>query len=379
MAVLSDLNGIARRIRKSKDNVILIYAFNGTGKTRLSVEYKNFTKESDGSHTGVYYNAFSEDLFVWDNDEDGFNQNIKLRVLSSSLTKLHQYLNGEETVKEKLKIYQPQYSFTFHYVDDDIEKGIEYVQFFNEESHDIPIKLSRGEERIFVWCFFLALFDIDDENFPDAHKEFFFIDDPVSSLDDSKMYLTARTLFDLLENVVKNDKKIIITTHHLGLFSVLCDWLEKGENKDLFRKKEVRNNTQQDKTTIVIEEKRKYSVYVLEKEESGYNLQNKNQGSWLYHLLLAKKLKKKSDADELYLYHFGMLRQLLELIASFSGLGRFGAVLNEIGLSDDIADQVNANSHKRIYDLQTGKLNDDSKQLFDQILKGLIATFHLKV
>lgn len=379
MANSSDLKSIVRQIQKRKENIFLVYAFNGTGKTRLSVEYKNSTKETDGSHTGVYYNAFSEDLFVWDNDEEGDNQDIKLRVLKSSLNELHKYLNGEDAVKEKLMIYQPLYSFTFRYIDDDIEKGIDYVQFFNEESKDSPIKISRGEERIFVWCFFLALFDIDDENFPDAHKDFIFIDDPVSSLDDSKMYLTARTLFDLFENAVKNDKKIIITTHHLGLFSVLCDWLEKGENKDLFRKKEVQNKTQQDKTTIVIEEKRRYTVNVLERKENGYILQIKNQGAWLYHLLLAKKLKTESDADELYLYHFGMLRQLLELIASFSGLGRFGAVLNEIGLSDDIADQINANSHKRIYDSQGGKLNDDSKQLFDSVLNALINTYHLKV
>jgi hypothetical protein len=37
-----------------------------TGKTRISVEFKNQTKNLN--HTGVYYNAFSEDLFVWDND-----------------------------------------------------------------------------------------------------------------------------------------------------------------------------------------------------------------------------------------------------------------------------------------------------------------------
>ena len=163
MANSSDLKSIVRQIQKRKENIFLVYAFNGTGKTRLSVEYKNSTKETDGSHTGVYYNAFSEDLFVWDNDEEGDNQDIKLRVLKSSLNELHKYLNGEDAVKEKLMIYQPLYSFTFRYIDDDIEKGIDYVQFFNEESKDSPIKISRGEERIFVWCFFLALFDIDDD------------------------------------------------------------------------------------------------------------------------------------------------------------------------------------------------------------------------
>ena len=53
-----------------KENIILVYAFNGTGKTRLSREYKDLTKDKEGNHTGVYYNAFSEDLFRWNNDEE---------------------------------------------------------------------------------------------------------------------------------------------------------------------------------------------------------------------------------------------------------------------------------------------------------------------
>jgi hypothetical protein len=65
----------------------LIYAFNATGKTRLSVAYKNFTKsENEGKHTGIYYNAFSEDLFVWENDEEGRNENIRLNILFSNLS-----------------------------------------------------------------------------------------------------------------------------------------------------------------------------------------------------------------------------------------------------------------------------------------------------
>lgn len=61
---------IAESIKADNAKVVLAYAFNTTGKTRLCVAYKNATKKEDGTHTGVYYNAFSEDLFVWENDED---------------------------------------------------------------------------------------------------------------------------------------------------------------------------------------------------------------------------------------------------------------------------------------------------------------------
>ena len=74
--------------------------------------------------------------------------------------------------------------------------GIEYIWFFKEDKENW-IKISRGEERIFIWCFFLALFEIED--FEDAHKDFIFIDDPVSSLDDNNVYTTAELLFELFD------------------------------------------------------------------------------------------------------------------------------------------------------------------------------------
>ncbi|KAH0533633.1 hypothetical protein GP486_008978, partial [Trichoglossum hirsutum] len=71
---------IAEQLIDTKENVILLYAFNSTGKTRLSVAYKDATKKADGSHTGVYYNAFSEDLFAWNNDTANNEENIRLTI-----------------------------------------------------------------------------------------------------------------------------------------------------------------------------------------------------------------------------------------------------------------------------------------------------------
>ena len=98
------IEDIAEQLKKLGENIILIYAFNATGKTRLSVAYKNATKNSDnGQHTGVYYNAFSEDLFVWDNDEDNGGANIKLNILPSSLNRFHSFLyENPDAVMDKL-------------------------------------------------------------------------------------------------------------------------------------------------------------------------------------------------------------------------------------------------------------------------------------
>ena len=67
---MATINEIAEELHKLNESIVLIYALNSSGKTRLSVAYKDFTKaNNDGNHAGVYFNAFSEDLFVWDNDE----------------------------------------------------------------------------------------------------------------------------------------------------------------------------------------------------------------------------------------------------------------------------------------------------------------------
>ena len=50
-----DLSQIAKQIKDASENIILIYAFNSTGKTRLSVEYKEVARNTDGRQTGVYY------------------------------------------------------------------------------------------------------------------------------------------------------------------------------------------------------------------------------------------------------------------------------------------------------------------------------------
>ena len=377
-----ELKDIAKKIKDAKENIILIYAFNGTGKTRLSVEYKDFTKDADGNHTGMYYNAFSEDLFRWNNDEENNNDKIRLEIVhNENISSLHKYFGDENPIKEKLKIYQPTYDFRFKYIDDNPEEGIEFIWFFKEDDKNSWIKISRGEERIFIWCFFLALFEFED--FSDTRKDYIFIDDPVSSLDDSNIYLTARTLFELFEECVNNKKKVIVSTHHVRLFSILCDWLSKGDNSSLFKEKIVRQNKKEtEEGTVIketIEEKNKYWIRILEKSDEGLLLKGRNNGAWLYHLLILQLLKQAADNDALYLYHYGMLRQVLETIASFLGQGRFGFVLHEIGEPDDTADKINANTHKRVYDVQNAKLTADNKETFERVLNSVIFKYNFKI
>ena len=90
------INRIAEEIKSYPENIVLIYAFNGTGKTWLSKEFHNISKRGD-DYSGVFYNAYSEDLFIWN------NKLFQLEILNSRLSKLHQYFGDESAIKDKLK------------------------------------------------------------------------------------------------------------------------------------------------------------------------------------------------------------------------------------------------------------------------------------
>src|SRR5262245_3925068 len=303
---------IAEAIKADDAKIFLAYAFNTTGKTRLCVAYKDATKLEDGSHTGVYYNAFSEDLFVWDNDEENDGADVRLTVRPSSLSKFHALLT-EDNVRDKLNAYKPKFGFELRLHEDDPAKGIESISFFiPNQNPDVPqqrIKISRGEERIFVWCFFLALFEV--EGWADEQSSHFFIDDPVSSLDDHNIFVTASTLFDLIEDQHET-RKIIVTTHHIGLFSILADWLTKGEKSDKYKKLT--------------------KMFSLIDKSGELKLEDWRHDVVLYHLRLLQLLEKAHKTNEVRAYHLALLRQVLENVASFLGVGQFRYVLEQIGI-----------------------------------------------
>ena len=123
------LNEIAMQLKDCNKNVQLIYAFNGTGKTRLSRAFKELIapkSEFDEDETGLaskkilYYNAFTEDLFYWDNDLDN-DTNLKLKIHPNAFTdwvfveqgqeqnvisNFQTYVNNEALTPKFSKIFQ---------------------------------------------------------------------------------------------------------------------------------------------------------------------------------------------------------------------------------------------------------------------------------
>lgn len=81
-----NMRSLATRLRDDLNNqdFVLLYAYNGTGKTRLSMAFKDVGKRKRGiERDTLYFNAYTEDLFHWDNDLEGDSERL-LKLNSAS-------------------------------------------------------------------------------------------------------------------------------------------------------------------------------------------------------------------------------------------------------------------------------------------------------
>ena len=166
---------------KSPKRVQLIYAFNGVGKTRLSQAFKeeiNSGIDDPDEEKVIYYNAFTEDLFYWDNHVP------KLRIQPNSFTSwIIRDQGGDANIVNHFSRYTKKY-LTAKF------EGLDSVRFSyaagNAETIT-DIKISKGEESCFIWSVFYHLLSqiIEERNKGDkepiefGHYEYIFIDDPV--------------------------------------------------------------------------------------------------------------------------------------------------------------------------------------------------------
>ncbi|WP_206670812.1 AAA family ATPase [Cyclobacterium xiamenense] len=219
------------------------------------------------------------------------------------------------------------------------------------------------------------------EGWADEQNEHILIDDPVSSLDDNNVFITARLILELFEKH-SDSRKVILTTHHMGLFSILYDWLSKGENASKFKvKRRVERQRADGKIEVKEVEENKYMVRFLERDGNSFHLRGRKKGTVLYHLLLLQIINDADLNDELHTYHFVLLRQVLESIASFLGEGRFSYVLDKLSFKDANvkSDIINALSHERVYSQKLSPMGGDTKVLFRKVFKTLKDTFYFSI
>lgn len=226
-----DLGALVTHLRSLEKKYILLFAYNGIGKTRLSMDFKQAGKrfDADGNVTErdtLYFNAFTEDLFYWDNDLD----NDTFRVLK--LNKSSRFFTGlqELEMDNKIRPLLHRYS-NFNFLINYDEGSVKFIreELVEGTAQNIEnIKVCRGEENIFIWCFFLAIAQLAiDRQVAYQWVKYIYIDDPVSSLDDNNTIVIAHHLASMLKSG-NCEIKTVISTHHALFFNVMCNELKNA-------------------------------------------------------------------------------------------------------------------------------------------------------
>lgn len=344
-----DLTGDHRPLKE----LVLFFAHNGTGKTRLSMEFKEVGKVYDEennvtSRDTLYFNAFTEDLFSWHNDlVNDTERYLKLNTDSA-------FFDGLRELELDAKIE----SFFQNYVD--LKFNIDYegaiVRFSRsiivEEAEQTieNIKISRGEETLFIWCFFLAICQLAIDKDP-AYDwvKYIYIDDPISSLDENNAIAIACDLVGLLATE-GSEIKTVISTHHSLFFNVLF------------------NETR----TKGIKNKRYFLHY---KEPNEYALQNTEDSPFFHHIATISELDKVVKSDKIYTYHFNALRTILEKTASFFGYSEIGKCIH--GIDDPVLFEraLNLFSHGKYSIYDPVEMGNDNKDLFKKIFSEFVAKY----
>jgi hypothetical protein len=338
----ANLDALAAHLRSELKNkkFLLLYAYNGTGKTRLSMAFKDVGKQGDERDT-LYFNAFTEDLFTWDNDLDGDSERV-LKINSAS-----RFFSGLETLEMESRIRPFLHRYT------DFDFSIDYVQWTISFSREVQaeagteridnIKVSRGEENIFIWCFFLAVVQLAMDG-AEAYQwvKYIYIDDPISSLDEHNAIAVASNLAQLLKKQ-DGQLKTVISSHHTLFFNVLCNELGKA---------------------------RKY--FLSGNKKSGdYVLRDTGDTPFFHHVATLAELYEAERSGRLYTYHFNMLRTILEKSASFHGFKNFSACIKK---EDDDPDGVlharliNILSHGNYSLYEPQEMLEENKAYFKKIL-----------
>lgn len=382
MNTYKNLKTLVARLRDDLNNptkpvsLVLIYAYNRTGKTRLSMEFKDAGKRKNkknptGTPDTLYFNAFTEDLFVWENDLEGDSaRHLQLNEKSSFLNAMTE-LALDETIGRYLSRYADfEFDFTYKTVQEGSESFSKPVTVSFRKGDETNIKVSRGEQNIFIWCVFMAIC----ERMLDGHvsyqtKKYLYIDDPISSLDDNHAISVACDLAKLLRRAAaRKDStgasapiKVIFSTHHALFFNVMCN--ELGRNKEG-------------------EPKVRHKRYFLHRPASDdiYTLQTTEDTPFFHHVASLAELQRAADPrkGKLYTFHFNALRGVMEKTASFFGHNDIAFCLKALDKEEDMAlfnRALNLLSHGAYAIHEPTEMGEDNKVLFRRILRDFILRF----
>lgn len=344
-----NLNTLAARLHDdlSQQDIcaVLLYAFNRTGKTRLSMAFKEKGKKKKSPDT-LYYNAFTEDLFTWNNDlEHDKDRYLKINEQSKFFNGF-----GGLSLEDRIHSHLERYTELDFFIDYDkwvvsFSRNINNPKYNPKNPNNIEpekvkvenIKISRGEENIFIFSVFLAICELVIEGH-DAYKwvKYIYIDDPISSLDENNAITIATDLASLIKKDIndngKHKKKYVISSHHSLFYNVIYNELRSIKSKT-------------------------YLLYRTQSET--FRLQANDDTPFFHHIdelcrlkECVEKYRSTEHLDERILqsnilkaHHFNTMRAIFEKTAIFFGRGDFAYCIEDFADKDLYARAVNIMSH----------------------------------
>lgn len=362
----SNVSEVASHIAGNNKDVTLLFAFNATGKTRLSMEFKDLVNEVVDDETEIkkvlYYNAFTEDLFSWDNDLEN-DENRKLNINSNSrFVEVIKNQGKDAEIIERFQYYTKSKIEPLF----DLENG-EVTFHLPTGDTTIPnIKVSKGEENVFIWSIFYVMIEtVIDELKQDVtdrstHEfddiEYIYIDDPITSLDENHIFELAIDVKQLLKKA-KGLPKFIISTHHSLFYTILFN--EVKYNRNINRDKKV--------------------FYMFERDENNYYLDTLNDTPFGYHLTVKSEIKNAIRENRIEKYHFALFRNLLEKTATYLGYSHWTACL----VGDPVRDgkegyisRINNYTHNRFFDLDGRDLPEQEKTMLKVLFEAFETHFN---
>ena len=363
--IFNTLEDVADELISSTKKLHLIYAFNATGKTRLSTILKdklNVSKNDEESAIKkiLYFNAFTEDLFTWENDlENDENRYLKY----DKRTYFGNILENQQQFGQVIITFRKFVGDVIVPIFEDIEEqavddfGIPIIDIIGKQR--LPrlesnfksirftvdgetVKISRGEERIFVWSIFVTLLELIIEELSDSEIDsdfqnfkYIYIDDPISSLDDNNIIDSAIFLKEVIAKSENTDLKFILSTHQPLFYNVLY-------NEIRFEKRI-----------------RRKCFYVMKKETDDegnlrYILTDVEKDSpFGYHLKVKEELHKAISSERVEKFHYALFRNLAEKTATFLGYGKWEEVLLGLKVAGDEITSENIELYAQRIDLFT--------------------------
>jgi len=379
------LKNAAKILRDNNKKTQLIYAFNGSGKTRLSRAFKELLApnlvedETDDNNSELaqknilYYNAFTEDLFYWDNDL----ANDETRVLKIHPNAFTDWVFKEQGQDRNVISHFQRYtdakltpSFNDEYIfadrnDDQVTvPAFSEVKFSFERGNaedETNIKISKGEESNFIWSIFYSLIEqvIDVLNESPENREteqfnqlkYIYIDDPVSSLDENHLMQLAVDLAALIKKSTSSIK-FIISTHDTTFYNFL-------------------HNELKSKSCFLLEASEDKSVSLVEKNGD-------SNASFFYHLGLKKQLELAIEEQRIERQHFILIRNLYEKTASFLGYPKWSKLLpgaNEENRTAYLNRIIQFSSHDTLAGVRAAYLRPEEKNVVKVLLTHLIDNY----